>query len=329
MSGIDNGLSDAENFSMIGQAYLMNGDATSAITCFTKAVELDPTIKDAWVNLGNIYGSAGQYDKALPTFQKAYTLDANYKNAVYGLAATYKNLGRYKESYQYCNEYLQKFGSDDAIQGIISKLYDIATTPQENTKSTPPKVERTVRASTSFVRASKNVASLQAALIVEGYQIGLLRQKSAPNIPEIWIKADDTVNKLFDGIVREYPTDAEPISIYSVLLGFSMYAGIGAVALWNRDWPALKVKGIYESLISDRGIDRMDEYVTELIGYSYSSQEGRQLMHNLQSMMPVVLKAANYRLPNVRPENTQELHDCMVALFYFGGVVEMQRLGMY
>lgn len=329
MAGINNGMSDAENFNMVGQAYLMRGDAVSASTCFSKAVELDPTIKEAWANLGNICGSVEQYDKALLMFQRAYALDTNYKNAVYGLAATYKNLGKYKESYQYCNEYLQKFGSDDAIQGIISKLIEMVTTKSESARPAAPKEERAIHGVSAAPKASQKVASLQAALILEGFNRGLLQQKSAPNIPEVWIKADETINQLFQGIAGEYPEDVEPISIYTVLLGFSIYTGLGAVALWDQDWPSLKVKGIYNALISDRGIDRMDEYVTELMGYPYGSAEGRRLMHDLQAMMPVVLQAAGYRLPDERPKNTQELHDCMVALFYFGGVMEMQRLGMF
>lgn len=312
---------NAINYNMSGLYALQQGDLANATMYLLKAIELDPCMKDAWCNLGTIYGMQAQYDAALPMFKKAYALDSDYKNAIYGLAATYKNLGRSKVASLYCNEYIQKYGSDEPIKAITNQL---------NEQKVQDKASMDLQRDSNTPKASMHIVNmLEDALIREGYKRGILPQCVSPNIPEIWARADDAMNDLYCGILGQYPANADSLSIYAVLFGYSMYAGLGAVALWDADWPSLRARGIYRSLTEPRGVDCMDEYVTELLGYTYNSQYGRKLTRDLQGMMPVVLNAACYRLPDERPRNTTHLHNCMVALFYFGAVMEMQRLGMF
>lgn len=285
---------------------------------FTKATRIYPRIKSVWNNQGIAQSQMGRFKNALYAYQTAYRLDNHYQNAIYGVALTLLELEQYDECQDWCDEYIQQFGWDDSIIAILDKLRDADASEAEEQ---PKQAES---AETSVVPAMQ----LLVALVDKGYSRGLLAERAAPNIPEIWVQADDVVNALYKGIAEPYDADDDVLSVYSVLLGFSIYAGIGAVALWNVDWDGLKTRGIYRSLAAGRGIDYMDEYVTSLLGVDYESDAGQRLMRNLQAMMPVVLEAAKYMLPDHEPQNTPQLHECMKALFLFGAVMETQNLGM-
>ena len=46
-----------------------------------------------------------------------------------------------------------------------------------------------------------------------------------------------------------------------------MFAGIASILLWDKDWSSLKNKGIYESLVEPKGIDAIDDFAMELMGF--------------------------------------------------------------
>ena len=94
------------------------GELSKAIEVLLKAVEIAPDFKDAWNNLGSMYGSLNRHKDALDAYQKAYELDHNYKNAIYGIAVSSKNLGYYQECLNWCNLYKEQF-HDVAIDRVI------------------------------------------------------------------------------------------------------------------------------------------------------------------------------------------------------------------
>ena len=66
-----------------GQAYLEQGLLDSALAAFGMALEVDPTLLDAHMNMGSIYRQHGNYDLAARCYQRAVTLDANHFDARY------------------------------------------------------------------------------------------------------------------------------------------------------------------------------------------------------------------------------------------------------
>ena len=58
----------------LAQQYL--GDSELAIAGYRRAIDLDPDLIDAYINLGNLYGELGMQEDSLETFQEALELDS-------------------------------------------------------------------------------------------------------------------------------------------------------------------------------------------------------------------------------------------------------------
>jgi len=114
---------------------------TQALEAYKKAVRLDPTFADAYVNMGNIYYEQSQYcsaedcyrraiatdpeniqayfnlantldeidstREAIECFQKALKLDPEFSDAYYNLAVVCEKLGAWDKAYEYWNRYLE------------------------------------------------------------------------------------------------------------------------------------------------------------------------------------------------------------------------------
>ena len=52
----------------LAQQYL--GDSELAIAGYRRAIDLDPELIDAYINLGNLYGELGMHEDSLETFQQ-------------------------------------------------------------------------------------------------------------------------------------------------------------------------------------------------------------------------------------------------------------------
>lgn len=80
-------LEDAETYNQIGFILQENlKKYTEALAFYIKAVELNPSYKVAWNNLGRTYRALNDFDKALMCYQEALKIDPNY-------ALVYNNLG--------------------------------------------------------------------------------------------------------------------------------------------------------------------------------------------------------------------------------------------
>lgn len=74
----------------IGYSYYCRGDLPTAEKFLRKAVQLDPALKPAWLNLGLVAGAAGQLDDAFAAFQKGGTEGESHANMGFVLAASGK-----------------------------------------------------------------------------------------------------------------------------------------------------------------------------------------------------------------------------------------------
>lgn len=67
-----------------GIKYYKHGEMIEAIKSFKKAIKLNNTYIEAYINLGVTYSDCGLKDEAVKAFEKAYMLDPNYLDK-YGL----------------------------------------------------------------------------------------------------------------------------------------------------------------------------------------------------------------------------------------------------
>ena len=89
-----------------------------------------------------------------------------------------------------------------------------------------------------------------------------------PSIPEIMIQAKSVSGEIHTHLLRLNKKEffLDPLNYMMTSLGWSAYAGMGSTYHWHLNREELKAKGIYETLTAERGLDCMDEYVTDIIG---------------------------------------------------------------
>jgi len=70
-----------------------DGDLGDPEACFKKAVELDGSYQDAWLELGQFYKRNGRYEDAIPYLEKLLTLDEEDDFALFLLRHVHQKLG--------------------------------------------------------------------------------------------------------------------------------------------------------------------------------------------------------------------------------------------
>jgi hypothetical protein len=100
---------------------------------------------------------------------------------------------------------------------------------------------------------------------------------------------------------------------------------MGAVYHWHVDWDGLSSAGFYETLTAERGIFEMDEYVLDTIGIGNGSEEANEL---LQFLRQLSYQCFDYLTETNTPASMDAFVSCAKAMFLFGMVFEMNRLGM-
>ncbi|MEL7079523.1 MAG: tetratricopeptide repeat protein, partial [Cyanobacteria bacterium J06582_2] len=91
----------AEAYVNRGNAYLNLGEYQEAIADYNKAIELNPGDADAYINRGNAYLNLEEYQEAIIYFNKAIELNPNYPNsalAYFNRGNAYGNLGEYQKA---------------------------------------------------------------------------------------------------------------------------------------------------------------------------------------------------------------------------------------
>jgi tetratricopeptide (TPR) repeat protein len=88
----------AEYYVYRGQAYSTSSRWDKALADYTKAIELDPKVAQAWRNRGCAYARQGQTDKAIADFSKAMELTPDKVIAWRNQAYDHRTLGQFDEA---------------------------------------------------------------------------------------------------------------------------------------------------------------------------------------------------------------------------------------
>jgi tetratricopeptide (TPR) repeat protein len=105
---------DYHNF--LGVKNYKTGNMMEAINCFKKAISLNKTYVEAFVNLGVTYSDCGLKEDAVKAFERAYVLDQNYLNK-YDLKVE-KRERPHALHKKLAKEYLSKNMFEDALYEI-------------------------------------------------------------------------------------------------------------------------------------------------------------------------------------------------------------------
>jgi tetratricopeptide (TPR) repeat protein len=76
---------------------------TQAISDYNKAIELDPKFAGAYYNRANMYDDLRQYSKAISDYNKAIELNPQYAEALYNRAKVYGKLGQPAQAISDCS----------------------------------------------------------------------------------------------------------------------------------------------------------------------------------------------------------------------------------
>ena len=79
----------------------LNEDYGESINYYERALELDPSNSDLWIEDGNVYFSLGNYDRAIENYHKALELNPRNMLALNNLGLSLKNLSQYEEAIKY------------------------------------------------------------------------------------------------------------------------------------------------------------------------------------------------------------------------------------
>ena len=112
----------AQGFLLRATARLMLGEA-SGKDDLDKAIALDPTLRQAWLDRAAVAVSEKRYDAALADFEKARALDSADADGILNIGAVQLLLGRLDEATRSFQDYLGQRPADAAAYYLVAKNY--------------------------------------------------------------------------------------------------------------------------------------------------------------------------------------------------------------
>ena len=170
-----------------------------------------------------------------------------------------------------------------------------------------------------------NYIEVAEALLNDGREKGEIKSTEYTFIPELISLADDVIRAILNDAL-DYCKEKDSQKALHITNIWAAFAGMGAVYYWNNDWPNLEKQGIYYSLTHERGWGKMDEYVLDTIGIPFESEKGKQLTKYLGYLSWISL---HHSFKSATEPGFQEILCSAKAMFSFGMVFEMNRLGLY
>ena len=103
----------------------------------------------------------------------------------------------------------------------------------------------------------------------------------------------DELNEAWRGMAPYYMADAVPwVGTYPMVsVAWAGYLGMGAAAKWDEHWDTHSdYEMLYKSMVTPRGFDELDEYVTEdLLGMKPGGEEWLKLEDMMRSLSTAAL----------------------------------------
>ena len=113
----------AEDYHLIGNAYLEQNNLLLAENEFIKSVKVDPTFARGYNNIGMIQGQRGNHKQAQINFKKAMELNPDIVETYVNYATTEIVQGNYQQAIQILDTAKQKFPLDDFVYLKLGLTY--------------------------------------------------------------------------------------------------------------------------------------------------------------------------------------------------------------
>ena len=123
MMQFDNNRVQAEDYHMIGNAYVEQNNLVMAEKEFIKSVKVDPTFARGYNNIGMIQGQKGNHVQAQINFKRAIELDPNVVESYVNYATTEIVQGNYNAAIDILLDAQRKFPLDDYVALKLGMTY--------------------------------------------------------------------------------------------------------------------------------------------------------------------------------------------------------------
>ena len=102
----------ATSWNSLGLCLTATGSAADAIDACARAVTIQPTFKEAWINIGQVWRELGVFDKALQLFEKALEIDPRYRQTYFLKGMLFFLTGRHAKSAVDFDSAIELLGTD-------------------------------------------------------------------------------------------------------------------------------------------------------------------------------------------------------------------------
>ncbi len=149
-------------------------------------------------------------------------------------------------------------------------------------------------------------------------------------IPEIVNARFEMVRRFRQEFISLNVIDALHSHIYASV---SFYAGVAAVALWNKDKESIDRDGVINTILNQRGFDRLDEWVLEkVLGYNdvipdVTHPVGAKV-HKLAMTSLGLLMSYHFGENADLSSISHHVDDAMIVMYIYGMQYQMCKLGM-
>jgi tetratricopeptide (TPR) repeat protein len=110
-------------YTCLGNAYNELEDRDRAVTAHEKALELDPTLHEAWVNLGVVHRLRGDFDSAEAAYGKALELAPDYAELHASLGSLYIHQEKYAQALVHLEQAVELDGTLPVAWGNLALGY--------------------------------------------------------------------------------------------------------------------------------------------------------------------------------------------------------------
>ena len=189
----------------LGSAYLDQGNLTKAISFFQKTLELKPDMAGAYINLGNVFQYQGEMKKAVSSYQQALQLQPDAVAAYFNLGSAYQDQGKLDKANFYYKKAL-KIQPDAGIEVKSCLALPVISESRESIKTSRriliQKIDTLKNRGLSLEDPNKQVGSTHFLLAYHG-----LNDKEINNqIASFYIQACPDLTRTFSPRPKKHRT---------------------------------------------------------------------------------------------------------------------------
>tara|TARA_B100000902_G_scaffold389856_1_gene437763 strand:+ start:40312 stop:41385 length:1074 start_codon:yes stop_codon:yes gene_type:complete len=112
---------DYQSYNLLGYAYNQLGQIDSALYCFNRSIEINPTNEEGYLQIGNLFYSNMDSNAAF-YYKKVLSINKDNRLALYNLGLLYHSIGEYSKSQNFYHKIIDLEISDNLYEDACYNL---------------------------------------------------------------------------------------------------------------------------------------------------------------------------------------------------------------